>query len=572
MPKKKLTPEQLTRRAQAAFTRRIRDTFTNFGFVYLPTSGRERVFGNKTGELDQAFLFENLLILCEDTTEASPRSHLMNKKVLFDEIDKNRQDLLAWLRALHPEKFEAFAEYDVQRYKIFYLYFSKNDFPVTANDRELFAPVKVARPASLNYLHQISQTIRRSGISEMFRFLGVSSIELGLASSSQQAKTIPTTIIYPDGNTGLQNGVRIVSFMMSADTLLRNSYVLRKDNWEDSAALYQRLVDRKRIQKIRSYIASSKSAFINNIIVSLPNGVEFRNSQGAVVQLKDISSWAAHTMHIPDELNSICIIDGQHRVFAHYHGNDSLEPTIAKLREKFHLLVTGLVFPPEMGSHQRRKIESDVFLDINSTARPVPPDVLLFISTLRDPYSAFGIARQVLQKLNESSVFLNVFQLSSMDEGKLKIASIIKFALGYLVDITDSSDRPSLFATWATSEKRASLINERVDTGSTGQLLDEYIEYCAKTLRAYFSALKSLHKEEWGGAQSRILSTTSINGHLIALRRSLPKYGALDFQKYRMRLTKLNVSYDLAHFPYASSQYAKFSRQILEECFGINAE
>lgn len=39
--------------------------------------------------------------------------------------------------------------------------------------------------------------------------------------------------------------------------------------------------------------------------------MEFRNDKGHVVQLKDVNNFDGHTMLIPDEMNSICVIDGR---------------------------------------------------------------------------------------------------------------------------------------------------------------------------------------------------------------------------------------------------------------------
>lgn len=71
-------------------------------------------------------------------------------------------------------------------------------------------------------------------------------------------------------------------------------------------------------------------------------------------------------------MNSICVIDGQHRIFAHYEsGIDSKqERIIAELRKRLHLLVTGLIFPPEMSAEERVRIQSEIFVDINSNAKP----------------------------------------------------------------------------------------------------------------------------------------------------------------------------------------------------------
>lgn len=557
------------RREQSAFARRIRTTFTNAGFAYLATSGIERKFGNKVGELDQVFVFENIILICEDTVEKSPRDHLKNKKLLADEILANVGDLIDWLRTDFPEKLAGFDEYDVARYKVFFLYFTKNDLVLDDDDMALFSSVKVVQPSTLGYFHKMTQNIKRSARTDIFRFLDIHSADIGAPDAAGAAKKIPTSIIYPTDNTGFQNGVRVVSFMMSADMLLRNAYVLRKDNWQETIELYQRLIERDRIQKIRKFLTDRKSTFINNIIVSLPSGVEFRDPAGNVVPLKSVSSFDSHTMLIPDEMNSICVIDGQHRIFAHYEGIDSLEPEVAKLRKKFHLLVTGLIFPPEMPDLERRKFESEVFLDINSNARPVPQDVLLFIETLKDPFSDLGVARQVLQRLNTLDPFKNQFQLSLMDDGKIKIASIIKFALRYLVDISDTPDR--LFHYWGTPEQREQLLQQRARK-SDRTLLDEYVKYCSGVLAQYFSAVRAANSEAWKDDTSKIRSTTSINGFIIAMRRSLPHHGVLSFDEYRGKFGALSVDFSLTGFPYTSSQYAKFSRAILADGFAIESE
>ena len=87
----------------------------------------------------------------------------------------------------------------------------------------------------------MAQCIHHSARYEIFRFLGIKDEHLGNSSSEGAKTTIKAPIIYPEDVTGLRNGVRIVSFMMSAEKLLRNAYVLRKDNWEESIFLYQRL-------------------------------------------------------------------------------------------------------------------------------------------------------------------------------------------------------------------------------------------------------------------------------------------------------------------------------------------
>lgn len=147
--------------------------------------------------------------------------------------------------------------------------------------------------------------------------------------------------------------------MMSAETLIKNSYVLRKDNWEDSITLYQRLIQKEKIKGIRKFLATRQEAFYNNIIVALPSNVYFLDEEDHPIDLDSIGRYDVCKMMLPDEMNSICIIDGQHRVYAHYEGeeNDPDEIEIANLRRKLHLLVTGLVFPGKCLMSKKQKLK-----------------------------------------------------------------------------------------------------------------------------------------------------------------------------------------------------------------------
>ena len=89
--------------------------------------------------------------------------------------------------------------------------------------------------------------------------------------------------------------------------------------WENKLELYQRLIEPPRIAKIRGFIAKEKKAFINNIVVSLPNTVNFyQNGDPTPINIFSIDEIQNITVKIPLAYNSIEIIDGQHRLYAHY--------------------------------------------------------------------------------------------------------------------------------------------------------------------------------------------------------------------------------------------------------------
>ena len=558
-----ISPEEKAQKLQdAAFRRKIRTVFTDTGFEYFKTDGKNLVIGNRTVELDFVFLFENIFLICEDTTtKRAKRDHIRNKMEAFTEINKHHGIFLEKMKGSFPECKDKFSKYLESRYKFFFLYFSQNELNLSDRERKLYPIIKFVEPRTLNYFSKISKYIRLSARYEIFRFLNLDNNDIGASSSDSTEKTITAPIIYPEDYTGLTNGVRIISFMISADILLRTCYVLRKDNWEESIWLYQRLIDKDKIKKIRRYICRKSEAFYNNIIVALPDDIKFTREANGCMEYLTIDQIGNHDtckLIIPDRFNSLCIIDGQHRIFAHYEGEDNDEGKIALLRKRLHLLVTGLVFPKNMSQIERSQIQSEIFLDINSNAKPVPADVLLHIEMVKNPLSDIGIARQVIEKLNKDSIFRNKFGLTAVEESKIKVASIIKFALRYLVTIEPQNNK-SFFNYWKGDIDK---LKQKDDN-----TLKEYVDFCAQNLDIYFSAIHEVFKTYWDDNESKILSVISINGFIIAYQRQLQDNGIQDRSFYIEKIKNLKIDFSKDNFKYTSSQYRKFSDEIINEAF-----
>ena len=537
------------------FKNKIKKLFLSAGFQQIKTENHHFKIGYRKAEIDCLFIYENILIVCEDTsTTSNIKDHIRKKYEAFDQINKNKGDFLAWIKK--EFYYNDIEKYSENQYLIKYLYFSQNELNFSKEEAGLYPLIQFVEPSYLEYFNRMVQCIHKSVKYEVYRFLQINSNQIGSNTTESKKKCISATIISPKESTGLNNGVRIVSFMMSADTLIKNSYVLRKDNWEDSITLYQRLIQKDKIKGIRRFLAKKQEAFYNNIIVSLPSKVYFLDENDCQIHLDSIGKYDVCKMMLPDEMNSICIIDGQHRVYAHYEGEktDPDEIQISNLRKKLHLLVTGLVFPESMSDVQKAQIESGIFLDINTNAKPVPPDVLLHIKELKDPLSDIGIARAVIERLNKEDIFLHMFELSALDERKIKTASIIKFALRYLVTI-ESKEKKSLFDYWDGDKIKLKELND--------QEYNSYIDFCVKQIRLYFSALRDSHKQEWSDESSKLLSVISLNGFIIAYNRYIDQKNLGDFDFFRNRFKNLHTDFTKEKFPYTSSQYKKFSDEIL---------
>lgn len=556
----KLTDEQKEKRV---FENKIRNIFKTAGFNQVNMRNKHFEVGNRIIEIDSLFYFENIILICEDTTSIKKdKDHIRKKHEAFNEIENNKTDLLNYLyKTFETESKELKKFTNINRMKFFYLYFSMNPLDMSEEELRLYDNIKFIEPQSLNYFYRMAQCIQKSIRYEIFKFLNLKNDEIGLITSSSSKNVIDATIIYPNDFTGLSNNVRVVSFMMSAESLLRTSYVMRKDSWEESMWFYQRLIDKNKLKRIREFIVNKGEAFYNNIIVGLPNNIRFCDPKGNTVDINSLNCFEQCKMEIPDEFNSICIIDGQHRIFSHYEGNekDKNEFKIDQLRKKLHLLVTGLIFPDDMSNSDRMRIQSEIFLDINSNAKPVPADVLLHIESIKDSLSDVGLARQVIVKLNKKRIFLNKFALSSLDQGKIKVASIVKYALRYLVTINPTEERDSFYTYWDGDK---ALLLTREDGA-----LDDYVEFCANSLEMYFKAIRNNLKNDWENTDSKLLSVISINGFIIAYNRELREIGIKDFEYFNQVFSALSIDFSKDGFPYTSSQYRLFSDLIIEQAF-----
>ncbi|MDR0889672.1 MAG: DGQHR domain-containing protein [Oscillospiraceae bacterium] len=563
-----LTDSQKQKRQKTAFKRKIRAVFTGAGFKYIPTNDHEMKIGLRKVEIDALFIYENVWLLCEDTVKTTNiKDHIRTKNEAAVEIKSNLSEYIKKLIEYFPDRKNILEKYDVGRISLFSLYIPRDELTLSEDDYKLFDNLRFVQPKTLDYFQWIVKCIRLSARYEIFRFLNLTTEQIGRVSSSTDSARITAPIIYPKEFTGIKSGIRVVSFMMKAEDLINMAYVLRKDNWEESIWLYQRLIEKSKIKSIRDFVEEKGTAFFNNIIVALPDDISFLDATGSYISIDAITALEGNCqLVLPKKLNSVCVIDGQHRIFAHYEsGTDSVqEQKIAELRQELHLLVTGLVFPKDMSAAERARIQSEIFLDINSNTKKVPANVLLQIKRIKNPIADESIAQFVIEKLNKEGIFQNLLQISSLEVGKIKTASIVRFALRYLVTISPSDNKKSLFEFWNGDKTAFQTADEKA--------IQEYVKFCTDLLKVYFGAIRKRFKSVWDDPNSKLLSVTAINGFIIALNRQLNINGVKDFTYYDQVFADWEIEFSKEKFPYTSSQYRKFSGQILEEAFKLSIE
>ena len=567
--KKKKAPLTDQQKKQNKLRKDIRSFLKAMGFEYLKTEGKNKVFGGQEGEIDSIYLYENILLICEDTiTTTGAKDHIRKKNFFYEKIEDNKKDILEWLQKDYKNKFDNFNSYSNARYKIFYLYFYTT--PIELDTRDLFPKIKFIDNVQLKYFKSIASTLKLSAINEMYRYLRISHSDVGIISSSTPDSTIDTAVILPEESSGFPEKVKLVSFMMCAEDLMDCAYVLRKEDWDNRHELYQRLVLPKKIKDIREFIAKNKKTFINNIIVSLPQNVRFYDSTHPENQLDldQICDIRNLMMKIPRTTNSICIIDGQHRVFAHHKANDKFEPEISQIRERRHLLVTGLVFDEDISYAKRIQFESEIFLEINSTQKAVDPSLLQHIHAIKEPYSPTATARKVLVEMNERNPFLNHFKLYSFDAEKIPTPTIVRYALKDLVKISDESD--TMYKYWVNDRKDVLKLDTYSD--EFNEVYREYISFCAQKISQFFSAVKSNFNEDWTfDKSSKLLRVISVVGFIMSFKKSMEVYNEIyDYNFYYNKLSNLEIDFSKENFPYTSSLYGKFAEDVKAQCWKID--
>lgn len=570
MAKKKLNKKEAAKkRNDTIFKNRIVSVFRAAEFQYLNIGNTTLNIGSKKGDIDLAFLYKNILVICEHTTTGDKhiKEHLNKTKIFYDEIVKDfnadNPVVLSKLKRKFSEKFEVFGgSFQTSRYQVKYLYFSQGDISI---DTDFMDYIKIVNNETLEYFYKTNKILKYSSKNEIFKFLEVNIAKIGNVQSNSPFETIDTSVIAPEEVSGLKD-MQIVSFLMKAEDLMECGYVLRKDNWEESAGLYQRLLIPTKIKGIREYLVSEKRGFVNNVIVSLPQDVRFEDAKGAEINTSSLDSITNARIQLPRKINSIGIIDGQHRIYAHYKSDTQDEPIISDLRKKLHILVTGLIFKRNISESEKRRIESKLFLEINHNTKKVSADVLFLIESIQNPNSNISIARSILLGLNNTDLFKNKFEMTTLNKSQIKSTSIIKFVLSSMVEI--SGDKETFFK-YMSFDGKDLLCNEPSTSQEYENARENYIKECVRVLEIYFKAVKNNFKIQWGEPKThKLFSVSSVNGFLIALRNTFESNGIKDFSFYDTSFKKLKVDFSKESFPYLSSKgWNDFAKKIKSQCF-----
>ena len=537
--------------------------FVNSGFEHLATRDITVNIEGRRTDVDSVFVYKNIIVFVEDTRSASDHvdDHIRKKaefvRFLHDNYQTRFEQLVSQLPTV--QQYVNNSGFEPAELHFRYVYCSQNDVSddVQARYRSQLIFLQFAY---LKYFLALSRTIRHSAKYELLKFLGFQLSDVGHADPSNDIAEW-TGILIAETPSGFPTGHRLVSFLVDPATLLQLAYVLRADGWQDSDSLYQRLLIKNKIVEMRKYLVTEKRVFINNLIATLPSETEILNASSDELPVSPAPRKATPVrVRVPKRFNAIGIIDGQHRLFAYHEGQDDHETQIARLRERQNLLVTGIVYPGQLGDDRRQRFEAKLFLEINDKQNRVKGDLKQAIAQVVDPFSTVAIAKAVVEQMAKQGPLQGLLETHFYDVGKIKTTSIVSYGLVYVVSIRD---RDRGFVRWWQHDRKDEIASDR-------EVLRAYEQYCASRLGELFGAFKSsIDNSLWTTDKkvSRALTTTTINGLIYCMRLILEHGRPKGFTAYKAGFANLTVRFDPKGFKFKSSHWKDLGERVYKECF-----
>ncbi|WP_321886058.1 DGQHR domain-containing protein [Paraburkholderia bannensis] len=541
----------------------MRSIFEDGGFHHIQSDNIEITFQQRACDIDHIFVYENLIIYCEETTGESDLSGHFTKKDFFHEIVRAKHlDFLAEYRKVNSD-FDAFlseSKFNPDDFVFRQVYLSENKSlsdGLLSNKKSL----KVMSPSEARYFAALTKTIGNSSRYEVLKYLDVHLADLSTKIQGRTLKTMHSfdAFALSDKQTNYPDGFKVISFYADPESLIRRAYVLRRDGWSTPDASYQRFLKPDKLASMRKHLATNHKVFINNLIVTLPASTQIQDTQGNQIPLDKLDVIHCGQVILPDELGTIGIVDGQHRIFSYHEGRDAFESEIRKLRGRQNLLVTGIVFPPSYGVEDRARFEAQLFLDINNTQSKVRADLRQEIEAIVKPASQTAISKRIVALLAAKSPLKGLLQENLYDStDRIKTSSLVGYGLLPLVTTTGNS---SLFGIWSASDE--------VKTLSTPDNVEQYVNYCVSEIsRILVGAKLNLEKEQWGvkkrGNVEGILSPTTIGGFFNCLRVLISDGVSIQTIDYKAAFSGLS---QFGFGGYTSSAWARLGNDLRDQYF-----
>jgi len=283
-------------------------------------------------------------------------------------------------------------------------------------------------------------------------------------------------------------------FSITAERLLKTAVIYRRAVGDKNT--YQRILIRKRLPKIGTFLSKINAILPTDIIVALGNKVSYdkiklsgpiTDELGQPLVLSREKAAQLVRLNIPMEYASLELIDGQHRLFGFVKTEEAI-------RKKFNLLVAGV---KEKDKELPPSKKRDLFVSINDTHKRMDANLVSYLKYTDDENECKKdpelMAIKTVVKLNETSPFEKKIRLLDLSKGE---RITLKGFSGY--------DLKSLIGPKGKLRKFCPKNSSK-----------EYV----KVLRLYFGVISDVLKKEWNLPAEYIVAT---NRGITAFLKLLP--------------------------------------------------
>ena len=308
---------------------------------------------------------------------------------------------------------------------------------------------------------------------------------------------------------GKIGGHKFYAFVLPAKELIKYAYVHHRDlaGIIEASDVYQRMLNRKKLNEIAKFVAKENGYFPNSIIVNFTKPLQWNKKESFG---EDI---AIGVLELPQYFGSAWIIDGQHRLYG-----------VAKTERD--MLLPILAF-----DNIRQLDQANLFVEINQNQKKVEKDLLWDLYS--DIYRDSDDDRQ-------SQLFQIAETAKNMEmDGPLK---------GYIQIPSISAERPiklSLTTVCDTINKYSgwSELKHPTDKSKTP-------ENAARILNSYFEILKDLWPADWAEGNKGVLLSNNGFGVFVMVFHDILRFMKFKQQEDILKPSKTNEFKEILYKTY----------------------
>lgn len=331
----------------------------------------------------------------------------------------------------------------------------------------------------------------------------------------QKESSTPTYLAY---GKEIRNGVYILNFVPAVKTLLNRSSIRRLRDSNTSEG-YQRLLDKRKLTKMRDYLLEGVPAYPNNVICKLHEDAVVDKIKIASMQLDatqhaetDVISTMKRDLFIvklPNTYNTFEIIDGQHRLFSfaqtksHVFGRfkNSTEmqrlkkedTEIQKLQNKSNLVLTAIYSKSDTDSKEWAD-PGRLFYQINTTQTKIEPDDVIDLMERLEPKDPIALANGLMRRFNENGVLMNKIKVKFWQDDRIKRPSLIRYS--GLKDVFN--DKRKTYRIFYSAFQRQNVVTN-------------YVDFCFLLMNNYLSSIWKLVQARYPKKKDEIANDLFLN-------------------------------------------------------------